>query len=164
MSPRARAPLYCAGTPAVRPCRRTHYREGTVNTTVQKVALVFGIGFLVATVAGFVATGFSNMDPNPETAPKALGVFPVNVLHNVVHLIFGVWGVLAARSFTGAKSYCQISGAIYLVLVVLGFIAPTGFGLVPLGGTDPWLHLVLGVPLAYFGFTARETTATPRAA
>jgi len=128
-----------------------------MNSTVQKVALIFGIGFLVATIAGFLATGMSNMDPNPATAPKALGLFPVNVLHNIVHLVFGVWGLLAARSFGAAKSYCQIAGVIYLVLVVVGFIAPTGFGLVPLGGSDPWLHLVLGVPLAYFGFTARET-------
>jgi hypothetical protein len=127
-----------------------------MNTTVQKVALVFGIGFLAAAIAGFLATGMSNMDPNPDTAPKALGVFPVNVLHNVVHMVFGIWGLVASRSFGGAKSYAQIAGVIYLVLVVAGFVAPNGFGLVPLGGNDVWLHLVLGAALAYFGFTARE--------
>jgi hypothetical protein len=132
-----------------------------MRTTVQKVALVFGVGFLIATVAGFLVTGMSNMDPNPETAPRALGIFPVNVLHNVVHLAFGIWGVAAARSFAASKTYCQIAGVIYLVLFVVGFVAPSGFGLVPLGGTDPWLHLVLGVPLAYFGFTAREAVDRP---
>ena len=127
-----------------------------MNTTVQKVALVFGIGFLAAAVAGFLATGMSNMDPDPTTAPKALGMFPVNVVHNVVHLVFGIWGLVASRSFGGAKSYAQIAGVIYLVLVVAGFVAPNGFGLVPLGGNDVWLHLVLGAALAYFGFTARD--------
>jgi hypothetical protein len=128
-----------------------------MNTTVQKVALVFGLGFLAAAVAGFLATGMSNMDPDPATAPRALGLFPVNVLHNLVHLIFGIWGLVASRSFSGAKSYAQIAGVVYLVLVVAGFVAPRGFGLVPLGGNDVWLHLVLGAGLAYFGFTARDT-------
>ena len=128
-----------------------------MTTTVQKVALVFGIGFLAATAAGFLATGMSNMDPNPETAPRALGLFPVNVVHNLVHLVFGIWGIVAAKSFGAARTYCRVAGAIYLLLFVLGFVFPTGFGLVPLGGTDPWLHLGLGLPLAYFGFTGRDT-------
>ena len=127
-----------------------------MNTTVQKASLVFGIGFLVATIAGFLATGMSNMDPDPATAPRALGIFPVNVVHNLVHLVFGVWGILAARSLDGARAYCRIAGVIYLVLVAVGFIFPTGFGLVPLGGTDPWLHLALGLPLAWFGFMGRD--------
>ncbi len=132
-------------------------------TTVQRVALVFGIGFLVAALAGFAGTGMSNMDPNPDTAPKALGLFPVNVLHNFVHLAFAVWGLAAFRSFGASKAYCQIAGVIYLVLVVVGFVAPTGFGLIPLGGNDPWLHLALGAPLAFFGFTARQhATSTAR--
>ena len=128
-----------------------------MKSTVQTVSLVFGIGFLAATAAGFLVTGMSNMDPNPETAPRALGLFPVNVIHNLVHLVFGVWGVVAMKSYDAARTYCRISGVIYLVLFVLGFIVPTGFGLVPLGGTDPWLHLALGLPLAIVGFTAKDT-------
>jgi hypothetical protein len=135
-----------------------------VKTTVQKVALVFGVGFLLAAIAGFLATGISNMDPNPDTAPKALGLFPVNVLHNVVHLAFGVWGLVAMKSFEASKAYCQIAGVIYLVLAGVGFVAPTGFGLVPLGGADTWLHLVLGLPLVYFGFAARPPADRPVAA
>ena len=127
-----------------------------MKTTIQKVALVFGIGFLAAAIAGFLATGMSNMDPDPATAPRALGIFPVNVLHNLVHLVFGIWGVVAMRSFGASRTYAKVAGATYLVLVALGFLFPTGFGLVPLGGNDVWLHLVLGLPLAYFGFTARD--------
>lgn len=123
-------------------------------TTVQRVAQVFGVGFLLGAVAGFLQAGMS-MDPNPETAPRALGLFPVNVPHNLIHLTFGIWGLAASRSWSAAKSYCQISGVIYLVLMVLGFIVPTTFGLVPIGGNDIWLHALLGIPLAYFGFTAR---------
>jgi hypothetical protein len=127
-------------------------------TTVQRVALVFGIGFLLAAIAGFAGTGMSNMDPNPATAPRALGLFPVNVLHNFVHLAFAVWGLAAFRSFGASRTYCRAAGVIYLVLVVLGFVAPTGFGLIPLGDNDIWLHVALGAPLAYFGFAARDST------
>lgn len=124
-------------------------------TTVQRVAQVFGIGFLLAAVAGFVAAGGS-MDPHTETAPRALGLFPVNLVHNLIHLAFGAWGLAASRSWGAAKTYCQVAGVTYLVLMVLGFIVPDTFGLVPIGGNDIWLHAVLGIPLAYFGFTARS--------
>jgi len=126
---------------------------GGERSRVQWVALVFGVGFLIAAASGFLAGGMS-MDPNPNTAPKALGLFPVNVLHNLVHLTFGVWGLLAARTHSASRAYCQISGVIYLVLVVVGFILPDGLGLIPLGGNDPILHIILGVPLALAGFTA----------
>lgn len=132
-------------------------------TTVQRVAQVFGIGFLLAAIAGFLAAGMS-MDPHTETAPRALGLFPVNLIHNLIHLAFGVWGLAASRSWGAARMYCQASGVIYLVLMVMGFIAPDTFGLVPIGGNDIWLHALLGIPLAYFGFTARNTaTASARA-
>ena len=125
-------------------------------TTVQRVALVFGIGFLVAAISGFLVTGMGNMDPDPATAPRALGLFPVNVLHNFIHLAFAVWGLAAFRRHGASVAYCKGAGVIYAVLFALGFIAPTTFGLVPIGGNDRWLHLGLALPLLYFGFTARE--------
>ena len=124
-------------------------------TMIQRVAQVFGVGFLLVAVAGFVASGMS-MDPNPETAPKVFGLFPVNVIHNLVHAAFGIWGLAASRGFDAAKTYATISGVIYLVLMGIGFIFPTGFGLVPLGGHDLWLHLVLGVALLGFGIAAKD--------
>lgn len=127
-------------------------------TTVQRVAQVFGWVFVVAAVAGFV-TSLGSMDSDLETAPRALGLFPVNFLHNVVHLLFGIWGIIAARSWGAAKTYCQAGGVIYLVLAVLGFFIPEMFGLMPIGGNDIWLHVLLGLPLAYFGFTARAPVA-----
>ena len=125
-----------------------------MRTLVQRVALVFGVVFILVALLGFVTSGGS-MDASMN-APKELGLFPVNVLHNVVHLLFGIWGVLAARSWSGAKTYCQVGGVIYIVLAILGFIAPTTFGLIPIGGNDIWLHAVLGIVLAGVGFTARE--------
>jgi hypothetical protein len=125
-------------------------------TTVQRVALIFGVVFTLVAVLGFVTTGMT-MDAEMETAPKLLGLFPVNVLHNVVHLLFGVWGLAASRTFAASRSYAQIAGVIYIVLAVLGFVAPTTFGLIPIGGNDIWLHALLGVVLAGVGFAAKET-------
>ena len=45
---------------------------------------------------------------------------------------------------------------VYVLLTVLGFVAPDGFGLLPLGGNDIILHAVIGIVLALVGFTARE--------
>ncbi len=128
------------------------------RTTAQWVSLIFGIGFLLVAILGFLQGGMS-MEDDPALAPKVLGLFPVNLLHNLVHLAFGLWGLAASRTHDASRAYCRIAGVLYLVLTVLGFILPNGFGLVPLGGADPFLHLVLGVALAGVGFTAPDTRA-----
>jgi hypothetical protein len=127
-------------------------------TVVQRVAQIFGIGFLLIALVGFLSSGTS-MDPHTMTAPRALGLFPVNTLHNLVHAIFGVWGLLASRSFGASRKYAQVSGVIYILLAALGYVAPDGFGLLPLGGNDIILHAIIGIPLAIVGFTARERIA-----
>lgn len=131
-------------------------------TTVQRVAQIFGIVFILVAIVGFITPGGMSMD---AAAPgMMLGMFPVNLLHNIVHLLFGLWGLAASRSWAGSKQYATMAGGIYLVLAILGFIAPDGFGLVPLGGHDRWLHIVLAAALLYFGMTAKgdaiATTAT----
>lgn len=129
-------------------------------TTVQRVAQIFGVVFILVALAGFY-TGGMNMEADPATAPMIMGMFPINLVHNIVHLLFGIWGLAASRSWSGAKQYAQIAGVLYLVLAVLGFVAPDGFGMVPLGGNDIWLHAVLGLVLAGVGFTAKPETVTP---
>jgi hypothetical protein len=128
-------------------------------STVQRIAQVFGVVFILVAILGFVTAGTS-MDADPTTAQRILGLFPVNLLHNVVHLLFGIWGLTAARSFGGAATYGRLGGVIYLALAALAFVSPSLFGLVPIGGHDIWLHAVLGVVLAGVGFSAREPVAT----
>lgn len=131
-------------------------------TTVQRVAQIFGIVFILLAIVGFIAPGGMAMDM--ATPGMLLGMFPVNLLLNVVHLIFGIWGLAASRSWAGAKQYGTIGGAIYLVLAVLGLVAPTGFGLVPLGGNGIGLHIVLGAALLFFGVTAKNDAIATSAA
>jgi Domain of unknown function (DUF4383) len=114
--------------------------------TIQRVAQIFGVVFLLVGVLGLATT------PLSMSGGLLLGIFPVNALHNIIHLAFGVWGLLAARSAEGASAYCKVTGVIYLVLTVLAFVTPTTFGLVPIGGHDVWLHGVIGVILVFVGF------------
>lgn len=123
---------------------------------LKRIAMVFGIVFILVALLGFMATGMSNMETDPALAPTIFGMFPVNVLHNVVHLVFGIWGVLAARSHAAASTFAKVGGAIYIVLAVLGYVSPTLFGFAPIGGNDIWLHGLLGVAMLGAGFAFKE--------
>lgn len=125
-----------------------------MSTTLQKLAGVFGVVFILGAILGFISPGGMAMTVEPTTG-MLLGIFPVNLLHNIVHLLFGVWGLVASRTWTGSKSYFTGAGIIYAVLTVVGFLSPTGFGLVPLGGNDIGLHVVLAVVMLAIGFTAK---------
>lgn len=127
-------------------------------------ALVWGIIFLLVAASG-VVPGLRESAPAhyPPVAVDtwygaALGLFAVNILHDLVHLIFGVWGVAAYRSLDASRSYAKVVAIVYVVFAVMGLIPglDTTFGLVPLFGNDVWLHLLLAAPAAYFGFVHRE--------
>jgi hypothetical protein len=125
---------------------------------LRKVALVFGIVFILVGILGFVTPGGMSMGADPAPG-HLLGMFGVNLLHNVVHLLIGVWGIVASRSWGGAKAFMQIGGVLYIVLAALGFVIPTTFGLIPIGGNDIYLHAVLGLIMAGIGFTAKPEAA-----
>lgn len=71
-------------------------------------------------------------------------------------------GLIAGGTPAGAPAYCRIAGIAYLTLAVVGFLAPTGFGLVPLGGHDIWLHGILGVLLTAGGFLGQPAPTAAR--
>ena len=131
-----------------------------MRTLTQKAAMVFGVVFLLVGLLGLLLPGGTAMEAGMDEAPRLLGLFPVNLLHNIVHLAFGVFGILASRSYPGAKGFHRAGAVIYLVLVVLAFIDPTTFGLVPIGGNDVWLHALLAVGMGYFGFLHNEPGGT----
>ena len=129
-----------------------------MTTTLQKLAGVFGVIFILVAVLGFISPGGLVMTMEPTTG-MVLGVFPVNLLHNIVHLAFGAWGFVAARTWSGSKTFFTAGGIIYALLTVVGFLSPMGFGMVPLGGTDIWLHAVLAIAMLGIGFTAKPAAA-----
>src|SRR4051812_28791821 len=112
--------------------------------STRNFALIFGIVFIAVGIAGFVPA----LVHPPEGGDIAmgghgmlLGLFPVNTLHNVIHLLFGLWGLAASRSAAGATTYARGVAIIYAVLTVAGLVPATadGFGYVPLYGKDVWL-------------------------
>jgi hypothetical protein len=132
--------------------------------TTRTFALIFGIAFLAIGIAGFIPGLVSPPHANhPDLAVdsgygQVLGLFPINVLHNIVHLAFGAWGLVAYRSHGGARGYAKGVAIIYAVLTVMGLIPglDTMFGLAPLFGNDVWLHALLAAVAAYFGFVHRD--------
>jgi hypothetical protein len=110
-------------------------------------ALVIGIVFLLVGILGFIL--------NP-TEGALLGIFAVNIEHNLIHLLVGILGIAAA--FTGwSRLYAQILGIVYLLVGILGFIpglAPDGMllGLVHINLADNLLHLIVGAAAAIVGF------------
>lgn len=121
-------------------------------TTIQRIARVLGWVFVVIAIWGALLTGTS-MNADLATAPRLWGLFPVNFLHNLVHLGIGMWGIVASRSHHSARAFAVLAGALYLLLALLGVVFPDGLGLVPLGGNDIWLHVLFGVVLLVAGLT-----------
>jgi hypothetical protein len=133
--------------------------------SIQKFARIYGITFLVVGAGGFIP-GLTPPHDHPDLIVDAasgleLGLFPVNVLHNIVHIAFGAWGLGASRSFESSRFYARVVAVAYGLLTLLGLIPATNtaFGLVPIYGHDVWLHALLASVAAYFGFVSREGRA-----
>lgn len=125
-------------------------------------ALIFGIVFVALGALGFVPGAVTPLHPGHTEAVgnngQLLGLFPVNELHNIVHLLFGVWGLVASRSLAASVAYARGVAIAYAILTVMGFIPglSTVFGMAPLYGNDIWLHALLAAVGAYFGWVHRN--------
>ena len=131
------------------------------TTPVQTAARLVGIVFLLVGIAGFIPGLTTNLYDGLEFAgddgtAELLGLFEISVLHNIVHALFGV-GILMAATPEGARTFLLGSGAIYVVLFLLGILG--GGDWVPINDADDWLHLGLAVGLIALGrLTTRERT------
>ena len=131
---------------AFHPARTSQYTS-KFGTPVQNAALVVGAVFLAVGVLGFVPGITTNYDQltfaghHPDAA--LLGIFNVSVLHNLVHLAFGVAGIALARMFNGARSYLIGGGVLYLVLFIYGVVIgrDSSANVGPVNDADNWLHL-----------------------
>ena len=129
---------------------------------VRRAATGVGVIFLVIGVLGFVpgvTSGFDGLSlAGYQSDARLLGVFQVSVLHNVVHLLFGVAGLAMSRTVTGARTFLVGGGAIYLVLWLYGLVVDqrSAANFVPVNGADNWLHLLLGVGMIALGLLTRR--------
>ncbi|MGI5267740.1 DUF4383 domain-containing protein [Nonomuraea sp. CA-218870] len=139
----------------------------TNRTPVQLAALVTGVVFLLVGVLGFVPGITTNFDQlqfaSHESDAMLLGVFQVSILHNIVHLLFGVAGVVLARTWSGARNFLIGGGVVYLLLWIYGMLVghDTPANFVPVNDADNWLHLFLGVAMVALGvlLTRRRPSA-----
>ncbi|WP_431977274.1 DUF4383 domain-containing protein [Micromonospora haikouensis] len=130
---------------------------------VRRAAATVGVVFLLVGLLGFVpgiTTGFGDLRfAGHGSGAKLLGVFQVSVLHNAVHLAFGLAGLALSRTWDGARTFLIGGGAIYLVLWLYGLVVDHGSGanFIPVNDADNWLHLVLGAGMIALGvLTTRD--------
>lgn len=143
-------------------------RTGAGRTSlspVQTVATVVALMFLLVGILGFIpgiTTHYDDMTfAGHHSDAQLLGIFEVSVLHNIVHLLFGVVGLALARTPGGAVAYLVVGGAVYLVLWLYGLVVDKGSqaNFVPLDSADDWLHFGLGVVMVGAGLALRARTA-----
>ena len=93
-----------------------------------------------------------------------LGLLPVNLLHNLVHDLFGLMGIAAFGGLLAPRLYAQIVAISYGLLLVLGLLPATNtlFGLVPIHGNDVWPRLAIGVIAAFFDFASAAQVTVPQ--
>lgn len=135
---------------------------------VSTAARVFGIIYILVGILGFVP-GIS--PPVPADVAQAhplliglgynnvLGLFTVNAIHDLVHILVGIWALVAAASIGASRSFFRSITVVFVLLVVLGIIPATAtlFGLAPLFGADVLLHVLTAVVAAYLGWGAATT-------
>lgn len=135
------------------------------RSNLQKAALVAGVVFLAVGVLGFVPGITTNYDQltfaGHESEALLLGLFQVSILHNIVHMLFGVIGIAASKSRSSSRSYLIGAGIVYLLLTVYGLIIDhnSAANFVPVNGADNLLHVALGVGLLAAGLVLGKNTA-----
>ena len=131
--------------------------EMIARTSAQNAALAVAAVFTVVGVAGFIpgiTANYGTMSfAGHESEAMLLGLFMVSVLHNVVHLAFGVAGFLMSRTAHGAYWYLVGGGVVYLLLWLYGLLVDhdSAANFVPVNTADNWLHLGLGVGMVALG-------------
>ena len=141
-----------------------------IRTNVQKAAAIVGVVFLLVGVLGFIpviTTNFGDLSfAGHQSDARLFGLFQVSILHNIVHLLFGIAGLALARTAAQARTYLVFGGVIYLVLFVYGLIVgqESAANFVPVNTADDILHLVLGLGMVGLGVAlTRRSAGTARA-
>jgi hypothetical protein len=119
---------------------------------IKTLATVFGVVFLLVGVLGFVP-GITN------DSQMLLGIFHVNAVHNIIHLLSGAFALYAGMtSMDYAKLYFRIFGVVYLLVAILGFYYGDKdvLGFISSNMADTWLHVVIAVVALYAGFAAMD--------
>ncbi len=131
------------------------------RTPIQSAALLVGLVFLLVGILGFIPGITSNYDEmsfaGSGSDAELLGIFQVSILHNIVHLLFGIAGIALARTWDGARTFLIGGGVIYLLLWLDGILGAMDW--LPADDTDDWLHLALALGMLALWATMRGRRA-----
>ncbi|WP_328360259.1 DUF4383 domain-containing protein [Mycobacterium sp. NBC_00419] len=134
---------------------RLHQSVGML--AVQGAAVLVAAAFLAVAIAGFIPGLTSRVDQlqwyGMDSRAQLFGVFGISVLHNLLHLAFGVVGLLLATSYARARAYLIGGGVIFLGLWLAGLLADQLRSMLPLNHADSWLHFSIGVVMVLLGLT-----------
>jgi hypothetical protein len=95
---------------------------GRGKTVPEILALAFGAVYLLVGIIGFFVTGFDDFAGN-EQHEMLIGLFMINPLHNIAHILVGVAGLLLGRTLAGARTYGWLLAGLYGALFVYGLLA-----------------------------------------
>ena len=133
------------------------------RTPIQLVATIVGLAFLVAGIGGFIPGITTDAGDialyGHESPAMLLGIFQVSVLHNLIHVVFGLAGLALAKG--AAKTYLVGGGFIYLLTWLYGVVVnhDSAANFIPLDDADNWLHLGLGAAMAALGLALGKAPA-----
>jgi hypothetical protein len=126
------------------------------------VAALVSVVFVLVGILGFIpgiTTHYGDLSfAGHDSGAKLLGLFQVSILHNIVHLLFGIVGLALAKTAEGARTFLIGGGVVYLVLWLLGVIGAGDW--IPTNTADNWLHLALGVGMIGLGFVTGRRPMT----
>lgn len=127
----------------------------TTRTPAQMFALVFGVVYTLVGIAGFfVASEFTG-----GSADDKLIAFPVNHLHNIVHLLIGGSLLFGSTRHDLAKTMNLANGVVLALVAVLGFLGVVTPDLLnDRGVADDFLHLTTAILAIYFGTAGATST------
>jgi hypothetical protein len=139
------------------------------RTDIQRAALAFGVVFLLVTILGFipgVTTDYDRLTTFDDVGAKVFGIFGVNILENIVHLLYAVAGFAAAASWAASRAYFIWGGAVYLVVWLYGILIDldSSANFLGVNAAANWLHFVLGAAMLAIGFLLGRSEADRRAA
>jgi hypothetical protein len=142
--------------------------RATDRDLLRTAGMLVAATFVLVGILGFIPGITSNFDDmsfaGHESGAELLGIFAVSVLHNIVHLLFGVVGLALSRTRDGARTFLIGGGVVYLVLWLYGLLIDktSDANFVPLNDADDWLHLVLGVAMIGLGVALSRGRETAR--
>ncbi|MGX1159174.1 uncharacterized protein DUF4383 [Arthrobacter sp. SLBN-100] len=128
-------------------------RTTAARTGLQKATRAAGALFLLLGIVGFIPGITANYGSlgfaGPGSGAELFGIFQVSVLHNAVHLVFGIAGLVMARTHRQGRNFLIYGGVAYLFLWLYGLLIgddlPANF--LPENNADNWLHLALGLAM-----------------